>query len=267
MRAKEFTTEKRKPREPEAGDITPHDYMPGWTSLNYLKERAQNRGRIMEGSYQLFVPRRNPGAITARDKRFSNLSNAYAWDDEGNLKPNYAKWEEPRKELSGLEVQEAAPILTPGKVLSPPGNSKPKASLWTSTAREGPNAWSSEWARWTWSNQSKWFSETGYLYKVKPGALVLELNSDHDAEMVYDAFTDLGRAKERDVDSYEKWELHREFPWGEISKHFDAVWHGGYGRDGDDFMYGWDVESTAWFDTSFLVLVGEVPVVPYSDDE
>jgi len=54
------------------------------------------------------------------------------------------------------------------------------------------------------------------------------------------------------------------FPWDEISKHFDAVWHSGSGYD-RDFMYGWDVESTAWFNTDFLQLIGEVPVVGYQN--
>ena len=55
------------------------------------------------------------------------------------------------------------------------------------------------------------------------------------------------------------------FPWDQIVKHFDGVWHSGYSDQG--FMYGWDVESTAWFDTSFLQLVGEVPVAGYDDDD
>jgi len=164
-------------------------------------------------------------------------------------------------------VLEGAPILQPGKASSPPGNNKPTvASLWTSSAIKGADgAYTSDWARWTKSEQPDWFSDKGYLYKVKPGALILELNSEHDAERIYRAFENLGRASP--IDRSERYSrLSRAFPWDQIAKHFDGVWHGGYRSDGY-FMYGWDVESTAWFDTSFLILVGQVPVVGYKDDD
>lgn len=260
MRAKEFTNEARKPKPLKAGDTTPHDYDPGWQLLNDLKSLAQHTGRRLADTYQLFVPRRNPMALTSRDKRLKNLANKYAWDDEGNLKPEYEKWEK--------GIAEGAPILAPGKTVSPPGNNKPSASLWTSTARKVGDGWTSEWAQWTESNQPTWFSTTGYLYKVKPGALILELDNDHDAQDIMWVFQSLNRVKEpeepnnygRDVN------MRLVFPWDEISKNFAGVHHSGYGY-GNEFMYGWDVESTAWFDTSVLQLIGEVPVVSQNRDD
>jgi hypothetical protein len=282
MRAIEFLTElrKKKVREPQVGDTTAHDYNPGWEDLNWLKQEAQTDGERLAGRLQLFVPRRNMSAQPARDRRMDNLANKYAWDetDPTQLKPSYAKWEQPRKDLSGtgmqdddeeVKVAEGAPILQPGKASSPPGNNKPYgASLWTSSAIKGADgAYTSDWAKWTKANQPDWFNKTGYLYKVKPGALILELNSEYDAERIYRAFENIGTAKPIDHSArYSKLSLN--FPWDQIAKHFDGVWHGGYRyRDGGDFMYGWDVESTAWFDTSFLTLVGQVPVVGYKDDE
>lgn len=265
MRAKEIVPEIRKKKsvEPKTGDITPNDYSPGWEDLNWLKERGLSYGKDLSKSYQLFVPRRNLSASTPRDRRLKNLSDKYAWDDEGNLKPQYAKWEQPPSELKGTEpeIKEAAPILTPGKAVSPPGNNKPIANLWTSTAIKTKEGWTSDWAKWVADNQPDWFSNKGYLYKVKPGAVVLTLDSDQDAERIFRAFQLLGRASEP-IDNYlvGTMSLTRTFPWDQIVKHFDAVWHRGYSRGREGFMYGWDVESVAWFDTSFLQLINEVNV-------
>lgn len=265
MRISEVLTELRKKKEPKAGDTTPHDYNPGWENLNWMKERAQRNGQRYAGSYQLFMPRANAAALTPRDKRLQNLSNRYAYDDQGNIKQGYADWEEPRKEPHGAEVAEAAPILNPGKAMPPPGRNKPVANLWTSTAKQTPNGWTSDWVRWVSSNQPGWMAPTGYLYRVKPGALVLELNSDRDAEDLYYAFIGLGTATPIDYNTpYGR--LTTNFPWDQVAKHFDAVNHSGYHWDGE-FMYGWDCESTAWLDTSFLQLVGEVPIATNTEDD
>lgn len=272
MRAFEILLELRKKKSADlkAGDTTPHDYNPGWQDLNWLKEQAQQTGERLSGTTQLFVPRANAAAQTPRDRRLKNLTNPYAYDEKGDIKPDYSKWEEPRKELSPTgqdDVREAAPILSPGKSTSPPGDNKPRDAFWTSTARRfDTGAYSSDWSRWIAYRYPSWLNNTGYLYKVKPGALVLELNHDQTVERVFNAFNSLGRTQEppeyykRDREGT----IRSTFPWDQIVRHFDGVWHGGYGDRG--FMYGWDVESTAWFDKSFLQLVGEVPVVGYEDD-
>ena len=277
MKAREFLNElpKKKAALPQAGDTTPHDHNPGWEDLNWLKSQAKQCGERLAGSYQLFVPRANASARTPRDRRLSNLANQWAWDstDPTKLKPDYEKWEKGPKELSPTgqpdddRVAEAAPILAPGKAVTPPGNNKPTANIWTSTGRKTANGWTSDWSNWIQHNQRDWFSPRGYLYQVKPGALILELNYSQDAERVFRAFRNLGRTNKPPEYYQDNKELSMKtiFPWDQIVKHFDGVWHSGYSDQG--FMYGWDVESTAWFDTSFLQLVGEVPVAGYDDDD
>jgi len=98
----------KKVREPQVGDTTPHDYNPGWEDLNWLKQQAQKDGARLSTRLQLFVPRRNMAAQPARDRRMDNLANKYAWDekDPTQLKPEYAKWELPRRDLSGTGMQD-----------------------------------------------------------------------------------------------------------------------------------------------------------------
>jgi hypothetical protein len=275
MRATEFTEVKRKPPVPKAGDTTPHDWTPWWQRLNYLKKEAQQEGERLSKRYQLFIPR---GIKTPNTSEISKkfLQNKYAWDDEGNLHPEYEKYYDPRqyrKEYHPAgktpELSEAAPVLNPAKVPPVPGRNKPTGSfLWTSTAYKMGDKWSSDWNKWIISNQPDWSNKVGYLYKVKPGALILRLNSDYDVEEVYDVFRGMGRIQDTD-DKYKYGQMNgmqRDFPWQEISKHFDAVTHQSpYSRG--EFLYGWDVESTVWFDPGFLHLVGEVPVSSYDSGD
>lgn len=263
----------KKVAEPKAGDTTPHDYNPGWEDLNWLKERAlENGNRLVNRGYQLFIPRPNTSAKTPRDRRMSNLANQYAWDekDPTQLKPQYDKWEKGPKELSPTgqkaDFAEAAPAINVGaKNNVPPGDNKPRAQVWTSTARKlKDGTWTSGWGSWIAQNQRDWLAPKGFLYKVKPGCLVLELDSDHDAERVYHAFENLGTAKQRP--GFDRDGLSSAFPWDQVNKHFDAVRHGGHVWGGS-FMYGWDVESTAWFDTSNLILVGEVPIAQHDGED
>lgn len=197
------------------------EYDRGWNWLNRLKQSAKLNGDKMAGSYQLFVPR------------------------------------------SIKQVDEAAPILKPGRAITPPGRNKPQADLWTSTATKVSTGWTSDWALWTHENMSGWFSNKGYLYRIKPGALILSFNSDAEAKKIFRIFQDLGRVKDPigsiDIKFDNEMIMHSTFPWDQVTRHFDAVTHNTPNRQG--FMYGWDVESTAWLDTSFLQLVSEVPVV------
>lgn len=218
-------------------------------------EKLQNllrytHGKAPANSYQLFMPR--PSVL--QKGRHDLLGNKYAWDDEGNLKPAYKKYE---------SIGEAAPIL-PGKSVTPPGNNKPNASLWTSTAYKLPDgSYASDWAKWVGVNMPKWFSTEGYLYKVSSNCRVLELDSDTDAEQIYMLYNEMGAGNVKYFD-YEDQSafgptMTRDFPWDWVAKHFDCVHHNGYSWHGE-FMRGWDVESTAWFDTSVLTLVGKVKI-------
>ena len=280
MRAKEFTTEAKrkvssKAKIPKVGDITPHDFNPSWDDLNFFKEIAKNNGNRMAGELQLFVPRVS-ATVNTRSQRIKSLFNRpSAWDDEDNLNPEYQDWVN-----KGAIGESAPPILHAGKAVSPPGRNKPVANLWTSTARKrGDGTYTSAWSQWTESNQPNWFSDVGYLYRIKPGALILGLDSDRQAERIFSMFMAL-KTPNPDWDEFNKdreFTMMKKFPWDEVIKHFDAVTHSGasrysgYGYErGDTFMYGWDVESTAWFDTSFLEYLGPVKVSKTSstdDDE
>ena len=265
MKINEILAEARKkPAEPKAGDTTSHDYNPGWEELNWFKEQALLHGnRLAQRGYQLFIPRRNLAALTPRDRRLQNIASGWAYDDEGNIKQSYADWEKGPKELSPTgEVDEAAPIMKVGaKSNIPPGNNKPVAQFWTSTAIKLKNGgWTSAWGRLIENYHRSWMSPIGYLYKVTPGALVLELD-DYNAERLKHAFAGLGRTS--DVNSRDRWDLSRDFPWQEVNKHFDAV-RVSYPNEG--FTYGWDVESTAWLNTEHLTFVAEVPIGFYDED-
>lgn len=256
MKSTDFLLEARKKQKaPEM------EYHPGWDKLTFLKEQAHRTGKRMTNKPQLFMPRRNTHAFTNRDRRLDNLSTRWAYDDEGNIKPNYEKWEDER-------INEAAPIFSPAKIMVPPGNNKPHAQLWTSTAYKKKDGWFSDWAYWVSGNQSKWMSNTGYLYRVKPDLLILSLDSDYDVERVFQAFEALDRVKTPERTDYYHGANHLSpmFPWNEVMKHFDAVHHSGHSYD-SPFMYGWDCESTAWFHGNTLELIGEVPIASVSDDD
>jgi hypothetical protein len=224
MKVHEIIPEARKPKTPGPGSETPHDWNPAWQDLNWFKEHAlQDGNRLAQRGYQLFIPRGTKQAKTPRDRRLDNLSSSWAYDDEGNLKPQYAKWEQGPKELSPTgQVDEAAPIIKTARANIPPGDNKPMAQLWTSTAiKRKDGTWTSDWGRWIADNHRGW----------------LEMSS-----------------------SYDRYEMRAKFPWDLVNRHFDAV-HVRF--PGEGFTYGWDVESTAWLNTEHLTLVGEVPVAQY----
>jgi hypothetical protein len=229
-----------------------------YDNLQDLKMLAHRDGEYLSKTLQLFVPR--PAKLMKRSDRIKDLiGNKYAWtsDTSDELTPQYQNW------VNQGVIGESIPILKPGKATPAAGGNKPISDLWTSTAIKTPNGYTSDWVQWVINNQQDWYSDTGYLYKVKPGALVLELNNQYDAQRVYHAFENLGRIS--DTEKYKPYSDDPEFmmrvtfPWDQIAKHFDAVYHNGHSYR-DSFMYGWDVESTAWLNTEFLQLIGPVKI-------
>lgn len=259
MKSHEFITElKKKSSEPEI------PYNPYWDMLSHLKENAAKKGEQMAGTLQLFVPRRNPLATSRRDIRLQNLANRNAYDDQGNISPEYEKREQGFvKDISGIgaEMQESAPTLIPGKSFSPPGSNKPLANLWTSTARQfDDNTYTSDWVRYIYNAHPDWMADVGYLYKIKPGALILEL-SDFTARKIVKTFQGLGSMPQFTDDDHNygnDFAMSSKFPWDQVVKHFDAVWC--FGGTRGDFTYGWDCESTAWLSTELLRPLGKVNV-------
>jgi hypothetical protein len=131
---------------------------------------------------------------------------------------------------------------------------KPNANLWTSTAtRLEDGSYTSDWLEWASGNMG-WNSSFGFLYKVKPGALILPIHSDQDAIKIMSILQKPIKAK----NNFDR--LHimfTQFPWNQLIENFDGVWHKPGNRN-DIFMNPWDAESTAWFDTGHLELIGKV---------
>lgn len=124
---------------------------------------------------------------------------------------------------------------------------------WTSTAIKTDNGYTSEWVEWCRDEMPHWLTETGILYKVKPGANILSMNTDSDAVRI---------AKHYGVKTGKtKFDLSwtKNFPWDEIEDDFDAVHYTPTSSSGI-LMTGWDVESTGWFNSNFLTNLGEVSV-------
>lgn len=247
-----FTTEVA--RKPPKKDQSPYPYNRGWEELNTIKQRAAQLGSKLAGTYQLFVPRQAGSQLTRRERRLMNLADRWAYDDQGNIKPNYEKWE------NEGPIDEAAPIIYPSVNNIPPGGNKPAARIWTSTAYKKHGKWTSDWNDWVLDNMTDWSNTFGYLYRVKPGALILNFDDTEDALSIYRAFVDLGVIPSPDFDVYNISKLSKIYPWNQIYKHFHGVHHHEQYDPGDQFTYGWDCESTAWLNTSFLELVGKVPV-------
>ena len=181
MQIRELVQELKTPKRSKTPTPKqPED--PAWSALNTLKEQAARKGQQMQGRLQLFMPRPSIQAQTRIDRNRKVMTQPWAWDDEGNLKQNYAQWID--QGAPGVQ-NEAAPILKPGRAVSPPGHNKPNADLWTSTAeKRDDNTYTSEWAEWVKYNQESWYNAQGYLYRVKPGALILSLDNDYDAETI-----------------------------------------------------------------------------------
>lgn len=208
---------------------------------NLQRELANSVGKFPVGSLQLFIPRSN--IQNQRNK-------SWIWG----------------------EIEEDAPILV-AKVDGEGKYNKPSAALWTSTLKKsyvdaGHTYYTSAWNEWLIDNQPDWSSEWGYVYYVKPEARVLKMSTEHDAENVYKLYSALRNIPVQiDYDNHfgAAESMKMNYPWHEIAKHWDGV-HGGYHYN-DPFFYGWDCESTAWFDPSVLQLKGKVRVAQKSNKD
>ncbi len=248
--------------------VQPSPYEIAYNELMDLKNYGKRCGENLSHKLQLFVPRKLKRLHTKKERYESLLGNKYAFNDEGNLLPYYQKWVN--------SVTEGAPILV--NVPTSPGDNKPVNAFWTSSAIKMKNGtWTSQWQKFAKYNVSSGnTSDVGYLYKIKPGIIVLDFDSQGEAERIYKIFNILERGnnafynqeewdKANEFDYYVGTEkesriLQKDFPWIEISKHFDAVHHNWGGRPDhyNKFLEGWDVESTAFFNRNYLELLGQV---------
>lgn len=127
---------------------------------------------------------------------------------------------------------------------------------WTSTAKKQGNRYTSAWVEWCKSEMPQWLSPKGIIYRVKPGARVLKMNTDADAYKIAQHY---GIESPKDRMTAFTWS--ERFPWDDIEMDFDAVHHTPAGnRLANMLMSSWDVESTAWFNTRHLENLGEVEI-------
>ena len=129
---------------------------------------------------------------------------------------------------------------------------KPKAALWTSTASGSNNGYTSAWVEWAKNEMPQWVGPSGFLYDVSPSARILTINSDRDAMRV---------ANKYGMNTTDIMDLFMYMPWKKIAKDYDAIHHVPSNRGADLFMHGWDVESTAWFNTKMLLNKRKVPIL------
>jgi hypothetical protein len=258
-------------------------------SLEWEKESGSKA--LPNGTLQLFVPRKIERYNTKKEREEHILRDRakYAYDDEGNMIPQYSDWVNSATESI---IREGAPVIAGGWLPTQGGDKPLNAVIWTSTGKKLPNGkWTSDWNRFIQGrNASGEPGKIGYIYEVLPNTAVLELDSIHDATNIYKIFATLGRSNTTYADPKE-WEenkkypslyggddegiariLRKDFPWQEIAKHFDCVHHwamgrnySGYGRD--PFFESYDVESTVWFKPNQLELLGQVNLWTENDRE
>jgi len=247
---KQFLEEaKKKPKE-DNWHSGPEAYASGYSNLRDIQA---NLNVEMDGrkKFQLFVPKRRDPQVEidrARDRRYR----------------------EAKREVDAELKEEKAPVLT-GFNEAPPGDNKPGRSFWTSTAIDrNDGTYTSDWYLYVKNNHRGWQTDYGYLFEVQPDARVFNISY---AEQYYQWAMDQKRMKLPEREYYRPYsrdDMRSRFPWDELSRHFDAVHcsHPDRGHGyGDDFTYGWDVESTAWFNTAALKYKGAVKLFRGGDPD
>lgn len=207
----------------------------------YLVQNVNERMR-----YQLFVPKRRDPEEMRRAETRRRVWSAYKDIENSTVK------------------EEAPPVLTSYKE-SPPGNNKPDSGFWTSSAIQTDYGYTSDWYKYVLDTFKTWQTDYGYLFKVVGQPRLFDVSH---AEQFYEWALDHGRIKRAPTEyfkAYTREHMRYAFPWDELSKHFDGVHYDGWSRGSSDITYGWDVESTVWFDTSFLKYVGAVKLTEYNE--
>lgn len=124
---------------------------------------------------------------------------------------------------------------------------------WTSTAQKlSDGTYTSAWVEWCKTEMPQWLSKGGALFRVKPGAKVLSMNTDKDAFKIAQHY---GVQPPKQPIEWMSWS--QKFPWDDIEDDYAGVHHNPSGsRLANILMSSWDVESTAWFNNNFFDYVG-----------
>jgi hypothetical protein len=229
---------------------------------DHIKSGAYDRLQDLQKSLASRWPHGRPQLFMPRPHTDAKFNYPY-FDDEGNSSDQRV-------------VNEGQPILPSAPSHSPPGSNKPGWAFWTSSVskvyeKNGRKYYSSDWIDLVCDGYHNWYNPFAYAYKISPSARILKLDDTHDAQDIYELYHKLGA----NVVSPNKWAndpvdiMRKDFPWDEIRKHWDGVTHRGRAGDYSNFAYGWDVCSTAWFNTEVLEYLGKVRTreLDHDDDE
>jgi hypothetical protein len=245
MRFRAFLDEARKKKEPE--DTWHKDYESGYSRLRDMQEVLVEKNLGL----QLFVPKhRDP----EKEKRRAS-----------EYRYNLTKRE---MDAEAEKLKEDAPPILSAYRESPPGSNKPSHGFWTSSAKKkSDGTYTSAWYEFVKNTFKEWQTDYGYLFEIKANTKIFDISY---AEQYYQWAMDKGRMTKPAIDSsyirpYSQEDMRYRFPWDSLSHHFDAAHC--YPYRGEDFTYGWDVESTVWFNTSMLTYKGAVKLFQYGDDD
>jgi hypothetical protein len=141
-----------------------------------------------------------------------------------------------------------------------PANNKPNNSFWTSSAIKRGVGYTSDWYEFVQRVFPQWQTDYGYLFEVKPGALVFE---SHYLDQFYEWAETYGRMTKQNSEYFQNErgsiQMRGNYPWDTMARYFDGVHHSGHSGY-SDFTYGWDVESTAWYNTNKLKFLRTVEI-------
>jgi hypothetical protein len=113
---------------------------------------------------------------------------------------------------------------------------KPSGAFWTSTW----DGRTSDWKEWVEYNMPEWDSKSGAIFQAK-SVKVYTISNKSDYEKLYKLYPNV-----------DKGERQMHIDWKEASKSLDGVWC--KNPSAHPALWGWDVECTAWFNTSKLKL-------------
>lgn len=168
----------------------------------------------------------------------------------------------------------------PQRVLERDGHAgldnKPAGSFWTSTlGTDDEGNVASDWDQWMRNSQHEWHVPKGIVLEVSDDANVKHLRTKSEAEDFLDEYGVPGHLSEAMGEPPRKeaavwgggtwWGLFQMVPdWIRVYDEFDGL-HLEGGALGHPAFYGWDAESTAWFNTDHLTEVGKVDL-PEAED-
>jgi hypothetical protein len=146
--------------------------------------------------------------------------------------------------------QKFDPKKLPGKATAKSGSTKPKGNfLWTSSLKGRE----SDWTKFTEGPGQEDLASSGdrVVFSVRPSAKVLHVTNKQEFLWAWEEFF------------YQTDWMHEEeliyLDWEKISKEYDGFHFGGGGWPGPytsrpewNTLYGWDAESTVWFNPKVL---------------